>query len=70
MAGLSMASVARRMDVKPPSLYKYFASLTDVYDALVGRGHAENLRVVQGAGQGARDHDESGLAALLACGDR
>jgi len=63
-AGLSMAAVARRMDVKPPSLYKYFASLTDLYDALVARGHADNLQVVRNA----RDHAEPGLAALLACG--
>jgi AcrR family transcriptional regulator len=64
VAGLSMAAVARRMDVKPPSLYKYFASLTDLYDALVARGHAGNLRVVRDA----RDHAEPGLAALMACG--
>jgi AcrR family transcriptional regulator len=63
-AGLSMASVARRMDVKPPSLYKYFASLNDVYDALVARGHAQNLNVVRAA----RDASGPGLPALRACG--
>ncbi len=32
--GLSLSEVARRLGVKPPSLYKYFDSLMDVFDAL------------------------------------
>ena len=32
--GLSLAEVARRLGVQPPSLYKYFPSLMSVYDAL------------------------------------
>ncbi len=63
VAGLTMAAIARRMRVTAPSLYKYFASLTDVYDSLVARGHADNLRVVQAARVGA----EPGRQALLAC---
>ena len=31
--GLSLAEVARRLGVQPPSLYKYFPSLMAVYDA-------------------------------------
>ena len=32
--GLSLAEVARRLGVQPPSIYKYFASLMAIYDAL------------------------------------
>ncbi|HEY6429119.1 MAG TPA: helix-turn-helix domain-containing protein, partial [Acidimicrobiales bacterium] len=32
--GLSLAEVARRLGVQPPSLYKYFPSLMAIYDAL------------------------------------
>jgi len=49
VAGMSMAEVARRLGVKPPSLYKYFASLHDLYDALFARGLAANDRAVQQA---------------------
>lgn len=38
-----MSEVARRMGMRPPSLYKHFASLHDVYDALFARGN-ERLR--------------------------
>ena len=33
--GLSLAEVARRLGVQPPSLYKYFPSLMAVYDRAV-----------------------------------
>ena len=32
--GLSLAKVARRLGVQPPSLYEYFPSLMAIYDAL------------------------------------
>jgi AcrR family transcriptional regulator len=38
VAGLTMASLARAMDIRPPSLYKYYPSLLAVYDALFRRG--------------------------------
>jgi AcrR family transcriptional regulator len=41
--GLSLAEVARRLGVQPPSLYKYFPSLMAIYDALFLRGQMENL---------------------------
>ncbi|HEX3979859.1 MAG TPA: helix-turn-helix domain-containing protein, partial [Acidimicrobiales bacterium] len=41
--GLSLAEVARRLGVRPPSLYKYFASIMAVYDALFLRGQVEHL---------------------------
>jgi len=58
--GLSLAEVARRLGVQPPSLYKYFPSLMAVYDALFRRGQAEHLAVMRQAMAGA----EPGLAAL------
>ena len=39
--GLSLAEVARRLGVQPPSLYKYFPSLMAIYDALFRRGQIE-----------------------------
>ncbi len=60
--GLSLAEVARRLGVQPPSLYKYFPSLMAVYDALFLIGQRENLEVMRRGMDGA----ESGLAALAA----
>jgi AcrR family transcriptional regulator len=60
--GLSLAEVARRLGVKPPSLYKYFPSLMAIYDALFLEGQRENLEVMRSGMQGA----EPGLDALIA----
>jgi AcrR family transcriptional regulator len=60
--GLSLAEVARRLGVQPPSLYKYFPSLMAIYDALFLRGQLEHLEVMRGAMSDA----ESGLATLIA----
>jgi AcrR family transcriptional regulator len=60
--GLSLAEVARRLGVQPPSLYKYFPSLMAVYDALFRRGQLEHLEVMRQAMGGA----EPGLPALAA----
>jgi AcrR family transcriptional regulator len=60
--GLSLAEVARRLGVQPPSLYKYFPSLMAVYDELFRRGQAEHLAAMRHAMAGA----EPGLAALTA----
>jgi AcrR family transcriptional regulator len=37
---VSVAEIARRMGIRPPSLYKYFPSLHAIYDALFARGNA------------------------------
>ena len=58
--GLSLAEVARRLGVQPPSLYKYFPSLMAVYDALFWRGQLEHLDVMREAMADA----EPGLTAL------
>jgi AcrR family transcriptional regulator len=60
--GLSLAEVARRLGVKPPSLYKYFPSLMAIYDALFLEGQRENLEVMR---DGMR-RGEPGLDALVA----
>ena len=60
--GLSLAEVARRLGVKPPSLYKYFPYLMAIYDALFLEGQRDNLEVMRVAMQSA----EPGLRALIA----
>ena len=60
--GLSLAEVARRLGVQPPSIYKYFPSLLAVYDAVFMRGQVEHLEVMRQAMADA----EPGLDALTA----
>ena len=59
-AGLTMARLARAMDIRPPSLYKYYPSLLAVYDALFRRGQLANLQALR---DGMRDA-EPGLDAV------
>lgn len=60
--GLSLSEVARRLGVKPPSLYKYFDSLHSLYNELFRRGQLEHLQVMQAAITGKKP----GLTALRA----
>src|ERR1700749_784230 len=60
--GLSLAEVARRLGVQPPSLYKYFSSLMAIYDALYLEGQRDNLVAMRHGMEGA----EPGLDALIA----
>jgi AcrR family transcriptional regulator len=60
--GLSLAEVARRLGVQPPSLYKYFPSLMAIYDELFLDGQRENLTAMRHGMQEA----EPGLDALIA----
>lgn len=53
VAGLSLATVARRMGIQPPSLYKYFPSRLAVYDALFERGARDTLEAFRAAAAGA-----------------
>jgi AcrR family transcriptional regulator len=58
---LSLAEVARRLGVQPPSLYKYFPSLMAIYDAIFQRGQIDNLAELRRGMAGA----EPGLPALI-----
>ena len=60
--GLTLAEVARRLGVQPPSIYKYFPSIGAVYDALFKRAATENLVVLRDA----MARGEPGLDALTA----
>jgi AcrR family transcriptional regulator len=59
---LSMAEIARRLGVQPPSIYKYFDSLLHIYDVLFQRGQLEHLQVMRDAMANA----QPGLPALTA----
>jgi AcrR family transcriptional regulator len=60
--GLSLAEVARRLGVQPPSLYKYFPSLMAIYDALFLEGQRQHLEAMRAGMQGV----SPGLDALTA----
>lgn len=62
VAGLTFAELARRLGVRPPSLYKYFDSVHAVYDVLFGRGQADHLEAVRAAMQQA----PAGMPAVAA----
>lgn len=47
VGALTMAGVARRLGVQPPSLYKYFPSRLALYDALFERGQREHLAALR-----------------------
>lgn len=47
VAGLSVGEVARRMGMRPPSLYVYFASKHALYDTIFARGWTELERVME-----------------------
>ena len=60
--GLSLSEVARRLGVKPPSIYKYFDSLMAIYDTVFERGQRANLETMRAAMEGAAP----GIDALAA----
>ena len=50
VAALSMNELARRLEMRPPSLYHYFAGRMDIYDALFRMGftlYAEQMQQVE-----------------------
>jgi AcrR family transcriptional regulator len=59
---LTLSEIARRLGVQPPSLYKYFDSLTAIYDTLFRRGQAAHLDTLSSAMAAAA----AGLPALHA----
>ncbi|SEK65676.1 DNA-binding transcriptional regulator, AcrR family [Blastococcus sp. DSM 46786] len=50
VAGLTLGEVARRMGIRPPSLYGYFDGKHALYDALFERGWRALQRVLEQAG--------------------
>lgn len=62
VAGLSLAEVARRIGVKPPSLYKHVDSKQAVYDALFAAGTRQHWAAVEAVVEGL----EPGLEQLTA----
>ena len=63
VAGLTLGEVARRMGIRPPSLYVYFDSKHALYDALFERGWTELLGALR---EGVTGDD---LADLYAVGE-
>src|SRR5258708_12013282 len=47
VAGLSVGEIARRMGIRPPSVYVYFPSKHALYDALFARGPQLLLEAMQ-----------------------
>lgn len=44
LAGLTLRDVARKVGMRPPSVYSYFASKNAIYDAMYAQGCREFLR--------------------------
>jgi AcrR family transcriptional regulator len=62
VAGLSMSEVARRVGIRPPSLYKYFPSRLALFDLLFRDGQQANLEAFRAGAETAAP----GLQALAA----
>jgi AcrR family transcriptional regulator len=55
VAALSLSTIARRMGIRPPSLYQYFPSRLAVYDALFRSGNEQLLATIAAAVAGIED---------------
>ncbi len=47
LAGLTLSDVAARVGMRVPSLYSYFASKNEIYDAMFAQGNAEFLEFIE-----------------------
>jgi len=47
LAGLSLSDVAARVGMQVPSLYSYFASKNDIYDAMFAQGNDQFLQFIR-----------------------
>jgi AcrR family transcriptional regulator len=65
VAALSLSEVARRVGMRPPSLYQYFASKMAVYDALFERGMRQAAEVLEPYRSELTDDPRSAIAAGL-----
>jgi AcrR family transcriptional regulator len=68
VAGLSLGEVARRLGMRPPSLYVYFASKNALYDAAFARGAREVLALIDDATPRVLDAARDLETALLEIG--
>ncbi len=57
VAGLTLGEVARRMGIRPPSLYVYFDGKSALYDALFERGWRELLDTMRAVQAGLEGED-------------
>jgi AcrR family transcriptional regulator len=53
VAALTMQELARRLEIRPPSLYNYYSSKMDIYDELFRLGFELFSRAMQGAADAA-----------------
>src|SRR3954453_19915011 len=67
VGGRSLGGIARRMGIRPPSLYVYFPSKHALYDALFARGWRELLATVR-AYDDAQAQDDDFAAVILGYG--
>lgn len=68
VGALTMAELARRVSMQPPSLYKYFPSLLAIYDALFRRGQQQNLDALEAGMATAAPGLEAVRAGMVATG--
>ncbi len=47
LAGLSLSDVAARVGMRVPSLYSYFASKNEIYDAMFAQGNEQFLELIR-----------------------
>ena len=66
VAALSMQELARRMEMRAPSLYNYFTGLMDIYDALFRLGFSLWEEHIQVATQNAQTWQEETRLAMEA----
>ena len=69
VAGLSIGEVARRMGIRPPSLYVYFPSKEAIYDAVFHRGAQGVLEHIRERTAHLETHDGSLHEILLIAGE-
>src|SRR3978361_2240391 len=62
VAGLTLGEVARRMGMRPPSLYVYFDGKNALYDALFERGYRILLSTMEAVRASTQDLDPAARA--------
>ena len=68
VAALSLSEVARRMGMRPPSLYQYFPSRMAIYDALFERAAQQALQIAEPYRPGLAGDPVGAIAAATQAG--